>query len=74
MDTLLDQRAVRRMLASVVTSDSGCSVDVAVGNHAEHGTLITVTLGGDSAAARTLVEQRVHEKLDPLPLKHVVVR
>jgi fatty-acyl-CoA synthase len=64
------ERAVRRMLAPL--AGDGCSVDVAVGNHAEHGTLITVTLGG-SATARALVEQRVHEKLDPLPLKHVVV-
>jgi fatty-acyl-CoA synthase len=65
------ERAVRRMLAPV--AGEGCTIDVAVGNHAEHGTLITVTLGGESAAARALVEQRVHEKLDPLPLKHIVV-
>ena len=59
------------MLAAV--GGDGCTVDVAVANHAEHGTLITVTLGGGWAATRGLVEQRVHEKLDPLPLKHVVV-
>jgi len=62
---------VRRMLAPVAAS--GCSVDVSVGSHAEHGTLIMVTLGGGSVAARALVEERVHEQLDPLPLKHVVV-
>jgi fatty-acyl-CoA synthase len=66
------ERAVRRMLASIAADADGCSVDVAVGGHAEHGTLITVTLAGGSQAARALVEQRVHEKLDPLPLKHVV--
>ncbi|MBV9892346.1 MAG: AMP-binding protein, partial [Rhizobacter sp.] len=67
------ERAVRRILAPVVAGGEGCTLDIAVGNHAEHGTLITVTLESASSAARALVEERVHEKLDPLPLRHVVV-
>jgi fatty-acyl-CoA synthase len=65
------ERAVRRMLAPVAAN--GCAVDVAVGSHAEHGTLVTVTLGCDSAAARVAYEQQVRAKLDPLPLRHAIV-
>ncbi|HEY2560966.1 MAG TPA: acyl-CoA synthetase [Caldimonas sp.] len=65
------ERAVRRMLAPVAAN--GCAVDVAVGSHPEHGTLVTVTLGSDSAAARLAFEQQVREKLDPLPLRHAIV-
>ncbi|HEX4234790.1 MAG TPA: acyl-CoA synthetase [Caldimonas sp.] len=65
------ERAVRRMLAAVAAS--GCAVDVAVGSHAEHGTLVTVTLGCDSAPARVAYEQQVRAKLDPLPLRHAIV-
>jgi fatty-acyl-CoA synthase len=64
------ERAVRRMLAPL--ADDGCSVDVAVGSHAEHGTLVTVTLDGASPTLRPAFEQRVREKLDPLPLRHTV--
>jgi fatty-acyl-CoA synthase len=65
------ERAVRRMLAPVATD--GCEVDVAVGSHAEHGTLVTVTLGCAQAAQRAAFERRVRETLDPLPLRHAIV-
>jgi fatty-acyl-CoA synthase len=65
------ERAVRRMLAGVAAS--GCALDVAVGSHAEHGTLVTVTLGCESTAARVACEQQVRAKLDPLPLRHAIV-
>jgi fatty-acyl-CoA synthase len=64
------ERAVRRMLAPVTAA--GCGVDVAVGAHVEHGTLVTITLSCDSAPARAAFEQQVHAALDPLPLRHVI--
>jgi len=65
------ERAVRRMLAPVAAS--GCPVDVAVGSHAEHGTLVTVTLDCAQAAPRAAFEQQVRAALDPLPLHHAIV-
>jgi fatty-acyl-CoA synthase len=65
------ERAVRRMLAPVAAD--GCAVEVAVGSHAEHGTLVTVTLDCERAALRPGFEQRVRASLDPLPLHHAIV-
>ena len=65
------QRAVRRILEPVTAA--GCAVDVSVGSHAEHGTLVTVTLACEADAARPAFERRVREKLDPLPLRHAIV-
>ena len=65
------ERAVRRMLAAVAAG--GCDVDVAVGTHAAHGTLVTVTLAGGSAIGRAEIERHVRDKLDPLPLRHEIV-
>jgi fatty-acyl-CoA synthase len=64
------ERAVRRMLAPI--GDDGCSVDVAVQSHAEHGTLVTVTLACASPGDRADFERRVREQLDPLPLRHAI--
>jgi fatty-acyl-CoA synthase len=64
------ERAVRRMLAPVAAG--GCEVDVSVGNHAEHGTLVTVTLGCAPGTRRAEFERQVREKLDPLPLRHEI--
>ena len=65
------ERAVRRMLAPLAAA--GCPVDVAVGSHAEHGTLVTVTLDGAQGARRAALEQQVRAALDPLPLRHAIV-
>jgi fatty-acyl-CoA synthase len=65
------ERAVRRVLEPVVAG--GCRIDVAVGSHLEHGTLITVTLACDADAARPAFERQVREKLDPLPMRHAIV-
>ncbi|MGZ8260095.1 MAG: acyl-CoA synthetase, partial [Caldimonas sp.] len=65
------ERAVRRMLAPVAAEWG--SVDVAVGTHPEHGTLVTVTLGGDDPARRAWIEREVRDRLDPLPLRHEIV-
>jgi fatty-acyl-CoA synthase len=65
------ERAVRRMLGGV--AERGCSIDVSVAAHAEHGTLVTVGLGCDDAARRAAFEQQVRSELDPLPLRHEIV-
>ena len=64
------ERAVRRMLAPVAAA--GCGVDVAVGAHPEHGTLVTVTLACESVPARAAFAQQVRATLDPLPLRHAI--
>ena len=65
------ERAVRRMLEPL--TEGGCAVDVSVGSHVEHGTLVTVTLACDATASRPAFERQVHEKLDPLPIRHAIV-
>jgi fatty-acyl-CoA synthase len=65
------ERAVRRMLEPVTAG--GCRVDVSVGSHAEHGTLVTVTLACDATEARPAFERQVRDKLDPLPMRHAIV-
>jgi fatty-acyl-CoA synthase len=62
------ERAVRRLLAPIVQAE-GCTSDVHVGPHPEHGTLLTVAMGGP-APARERVLQQVKAKLDPLTLRH----
>jgi fatty-acyl-CoA synthase len=65
------ERAVRRMLEPVAAG--GCRIDVAVASHAEHGTLVTLTLACDADAARPVFERQAREKLDPLPMRHAIV-
>jgi fatty-acyl-CoA synthase len=64
------ERAVRRMLAPILQQD-GCTVDVHVGPHPEHGTLLTVQISGP-AATRERVLHDVKAKLDPLTLRNKV--
>ena len=64
------ERAVRRMLAPIVGDDR--ALDVAVGSHAEHGTVVSVTLDGAASGERAALERRIHETLDPLPLRHTL--
>jgi hypothetical protein len=54
-------------------AEGGCRVDVSVGAHAEHGTLVTVRLGCDDTARRAAFEEQVRAELDPLPLRHEIV-
>jgi fatty-acyl-CoA synthase len=61
------ERAVRRMLAFL--ESEGCSVDVSVTTHKEHGTLIGVTLSGTDDA-RDAACAKAKAKLDPLTMKH----
>ena len=64
------ERAVRRILESI--AKDGVDVNVSVGAHPEHGTLIRVALAGVDGAARAAIEREVHKRLDPLTLKHTV--
>jgi fatty-acyl-CoA synthase len=64
------ERAIRRLLAPLATG--GLDVGVSVGAHPEHGSLIRVTLAGAPGAARAVIEQEVHKRLDPLTLKHAL--
>jgi fatty-acyl-CoA synthase len=44
-----------------------------VGPHAEHGSLITVTIEGLPASDRAALERQIGERLDPLVMKHEIV-
>jgi fatty-acyl-CoA synthase len=65
------QRAVTQMLADLRRQDLEIAVEV--GAHPAHGSLITVTLKGLPVAARAQLEAQVHERLNPLELRHTVV-
>jgi fatty-acyl-CoA synthase len=64
------RRVVIGMLADV--QKSGVDILVGVGAHAVHGSLITVSIGGVGESDRARVEQQVHERLDPLEMRHEV--
>ncbi len=63
--------AVTRMLADL--TPAGARLDVDVGPHAVHGSLITVRLDGVGPAERAALEQQVHARLSPLEMRHEVV-
>jgi len=65
------QRAVSQMLADL--QPVGGSLAVTVGAHAVHGSSITVAIAGVAEAARAPLEQQVHERLNPLVMRHEVV-
>ncbi|OOG54930.1 acyl-CoA synthetase [Polaromonas sp. C04] len=65
------RRAVSRMLADL--QPPGGSLTVEVGAHAAHGSLITVAIKGVAEPARALLAQQVHERLNPLVMRHEVV-
>ena len=65
------ERAVTQMLADL--RQPGAQIAVAVGADATHGSLITVTLQGLPADARTGLEARVSERLNPLEMRHTIV-
>ncbi|VWX61632.1 Acyl-CoA synthetase [Burkholderiales bacterium 8X] len=61
-------RAVRRLLAFL--EKDGCTLDVTAASHKEHGTLISVTIGGEPAGGREAALVLAKTKLDPLTMKH----
>jgi fatty-acyl-CoA synthase len=62
------ERAVRRMIAPILQAQ-GCTADVRVGPHPQHGSFLTVQVSGP-AAARDKLLQDIKAKLDPLTLRH----
>jgi len=65
------RRAVTRLLAGL--RGDGGAIGVEVGPHAEHGSLITLTIEGASAAERAMLERQIGERLDPLVMRHAIV-
>ena len=65
------ERAVTRMLADL--AQDGGKLTVAVGPHAGHGNLITVTIEGVAEGGRAGLGRQVDERLDPLVLRHETV-
>jgi fatty-acyl-CoA synthase len=65
-----------RQMVEVLLADAlppGATLGVSVAAHAVHGHLITVTLGGVGAAQRAALEAQVHERLNPLVMRHEMV-
>ena len=65
------QRAVRRMLPDGMPA--GAAVNVEVGAHAVHGSLITVRICGVAEGGRSALTQQVGERLNPLVMRHEIV-
>ena len=65
------QRAVSRMLEDL--KQPGIGIAVEVGAHAEHGSLITVAITGVPQPARATLGQQVHERLNPLVMRHAIL-
>ena len=65
------QRVVKRMLDDVLPAAVDAVVEV--GAHPVHGSLITLTLSGTSAAQQGPLEAQVHERLNPLTTRHAIV-
>ncbi len=64
------RRLVTGMLAEL--TPPGATIAVNVDSHAVHGSLIGITIRGVAEAARGAVEQRVHEQLNPLQMRHEI--
>ena len=66
--------AAKRMVAALLADlvFVGASLDVTVQTHEVHGNLISVGLAGVAAVQREALEARVHERLNPLVMRHEV--
>jgi hypothetical protein len=58
------------MLADLRQQDLQIAVEV--GAHPTHGSLITVTLKGLPDATRAQLQAQVHERLNPLEMRHEI--
>ncbi len=65
------RRAVDQMLADLRQPDLQIAVEV--GAHETHGSLITVALRASPENARARLEAQVHERLNPLVMRHEIV-
>jgi fatty-acyl-CoA synthase len=66
--------AARQMVGALLADavPAGATLDVGVAAHAVHGHLISVTLGGVGSAQRAAVEATLHERLNPLVMRHEI--
>ena len=65
------RRKVERLLADL--GRDGLRLRVAVGSHAEHGSVISVSVEGAGPAERAGLEAALGKRLDPLTMRHEVV-
>ena len=67
--------AARRMVSALLADlvPAGASLDVAVQAHAVHGDLIIACVSGVDEAQRAALEARLHERMNPLVMRHEVV-
>ena len=65
------QRAVTRLLADVPIGAQRLAVQV--GAHAEHGSLISVSIAGASEIERAALQMQIDQRLDPLTMRHTIV-
>jgi fatty-acyl-CoA synthase len=65
------KRMVAALLADLMPAEA--TLDVAVQAHAVHGNLITVRVSGVAAAQRSALEHRLHERMNPLVMRHEVI-
>ena len=65
------QRAVGRLLAGL--APPGAEIAVDVGQHAEHGNLIIVRVGGVDSRARESLSGQISARLDPLTTRSQIV-
>jgi fatty-acyl-CoA synthase len=64
------QRAVTRMLADL--RPDAVAIEVEVGAHASHGTLITVGVVGCLEAGQAALAEKIRERLNPLVARHEI--
>jgi fatty-acyl-CoA synthase len=65
------RRMVGQMLADL--AGPGMVIDVSVGAHEVHGNLISVSVRGAAAAVKHGLETTIHERLNPLVMRHELV-
>lgn len=65
------KRMVAALLADLMPAEA--TLDVAVQTHAVHGNLITVRVTGAAAAQRAALENQLHERMNPLVMRHEVI-
>jgi fatty-acyl-CoA synthase len=64
------QRRVTQLLSDV--REPGVDISVTTGSHDRLGSLITVTVCGAQESARLEIENQVHARLNPLPMRHEI--
>ena len=61
---------VSRMLADL--QSQAVAIAVEVGAHASHGSLVAIRISGAPAAAQAALAAQIHERLNPLVVRHEI--